>query len=332
MSGQIVGEVLAAADSLRAAGVKMRAYLALIAIAEKADTGDRTASVRWGHIQSVLYDRASLRTAERAVSELRCAGLVDVVRRGFDNHHGRVAAPVYRVAPRLAAIAEGLAAGSCAGRTRQPGGGVEGGGEPANQVAESRRRTRQIEGANPPNLGGEPATQGGGLDVSLDGSPDVTTGRARKAAPPQARTERGNRLPDGWLPDRPVVDAMRAECPAVDLAAEHRKFTDYWLGQPGAKGRKTDWNATWRNWIRRSAEYRGGRNGPRDGPSAFDRKSAHNADVMARLIERGRSDERTAALFDDAFGVSTPAGSGTVIDAQSLDVTDNRALERGNNA
>jgi len=69
-----------------------------------------------------------------------------------------------------------------------------------------------------------------------------------------ARSKRGMELPEGWMPDRAVIDAMRQECPTVDLEAEHRKFVDYWLAVPGAKGRKKDWNATWRNWVRRAAE------------------------------------------------------------------------------
>jgi uncharacterized protein YdaU (DUF1376 family) len=41
------------------------------------------------------------------------------------------------------------------------------------------------------------------------------------------------------------------------LSADHvrlqaEKFRDYWIAQPGAKGRKVDWYATWRNWIRNS--------------------------------------------------------------------------------
>ena len=29
-------------------------------------------------------------------------------------------------------------------------------------------------------------------------------------------------------------------------------FIDYWISQPGQKGVKLDWFATWRNWIKRS--------------------------------------------------------------------------------
>ena len=43
---------------------------------------------------------------------------------------------------------------------------------------------------------------------------------------------------------------MQGERPDLDFDLEHRKFADYWIAQPGAKGRKVDWNATWRNWIR----------------------------------------------------------------------------------
>lgn len=31
-------------------------------------------------------------------------------------------------------------------------------------------------------------------------------------------------------------------------------FVDYWRAVPGAKGEKTDWPATWRNWLRREAD------------------------------------------------------------------------------
>ena len=31
-------------------------------------------------------------------------------------------------------------------------------------------------------------------------------------------------------------------------------FRDYWIAQPGQKGVKTDWTATWRNWVRRQQQ------------------------------------------------------------------------------
>lgn len=41
--------------------------------------------------------------------------------------------------------------------------------------------------------------------------------------------------------------------------AELEKFRDYWSAQPGQKGVKTDWPATWRNWARRAVEDAAGK-------------------------------------------------------------------------
>lgn len=62
---------------------------------------------------------------------------------------------------------------------------------------------------------------------------------------------RGSRLKPEWLPNSVSVAAVRAECPNVNAQAEHKVFVDYWIAQPGAKGVKLDWDATWRNWMRR---------------------------------------------------------------------------------
>jgi hypothetical protein len=61
----------------------------------------------------------------------------------------------------------------------------------------------------------------------------------------------GARLPSDWqlpkaLGEWATEQGMTREC----VIAEADRFRDYWIAQPGAKGRKTDWPATWRNWIR----------------------------------------------------------------------------------
>ena len=61
-------------------------------------------------------------------------------------------------------------------------------------------------------------------------------------------------MPDGWQPDQALADWTRANAPAAANALEVERFRDYWTAQPGAKGRKTDWAATWRNWARRCQE------------------------------------------------------------------------------
>ena len=98
MSGQLVGEVIAARQKLQARGMSVRGFHALIAIAEKCHTQNRQASVPWSHIRNGLYG-ASKRTAQRAVHDLQAAGVVCVLKPGFGNQHGRTFAPIYEIAP-----------------------------------------------------------------------------------------------------------------------------------------------------------------------------------------------------------------------------------------
>lgn len=75
--------------------------------------------------------------------------------------------------------------------------------------------------------------------------------------PPRKRAAaatKGTRIPDDFT----LTDDMRtwgqANHPTVDGERETAAFIDYWRSTPGAKGVKLDWQATWRNWIRRAAD------------------------------------------------------------------------------
>lgn len=80
-------------------------------------------------------------------------------------------------------------------------------------------------------------------------------GEVKTTAPAKAvARSRGSRLPDNWFPSDQTVADMRAEFPTItaqEWQSEHRQFCDYWLAQAGARGAKLDWDATWRNWMRR---------------------------------------------------------------------------------
>ena len=93
---------------------------------------------------------------------------------------------------------------------------------------------------------------------------DAAPATANTSKPSKQSKARGTRLPDGWQPDQALADWTRANAPAAATTLEVERFRDYWTAQPGAKGRKTDWAATWRNWARRCQEQA---HGPQRGPA-----------------------------------------------------------------
>jgi hypothetical protein len=86
---------------------------------------------------------------------------------------------------------------------------------------------------------------------------------SREALPRKSDPKRtdGTRLSPDWTPKQ-----------HTDRTEALEKFRDYWTAQPGIKGRKVDWDATWRNWIRReNTTYGGKKPGERDLRSVPDK-------------------------------------------------------------
>ena len=105
------------------------------------------------------------------------------------------------------------------------------------------------------------------------------------AAPPKTKPKRGTRIPTGWQPDQHTIDQMRTECPQVDFATEHRKFVDYWAAVTGSRGTKLDWNATWRNWIRKASEH----------TTTNSRMSPNWDKLLSQAAQRDLDDQRRSA-------------------------------------
>ena len=70
------------------------------------------------------------------------------------------------------------------------------------------------------------------------------------------RAKKATRIPVNATVSEEWKQRAREQGLSFDQAElEAKKFVDHWLGISGAKGVKCDWQATWRNWIRRSLEY-----------------------------------------------------------------------------
>jgi len=91
-------------------------------------------------------------------------------------------------------------------------------------------------------------------DPSGNGRPRAGSSNPPSPIPPTdmpARTRKlGTRLPDDFWPSPEMREWFTKNCPHVDGKREHAQFCDWWHSKPGKDGRKLDWPATWRNWMR----------------------------------------------------------------------------------
>ena len=82
-----------------------------------------------------------------------------------------------------------------------------------------------------------------------DSNRERTGGRARKSA------DRATRLPDDWQPSQADIDfALEEGLDDGHIQRTADRFRDHWHAAPGERGRKLDWSATWRNWVRKDAD------------------------------------------------------------------------------
>lgn len=103
--------------------------------------------------------------------------------------------------------------------------------------------------------------------------------------------KRATQLPDGWKPT-PEPELVKAVGGDVAARRELEKFRDYWAAQGGAKGRKADWQATWRNWLRNSHDFRqrgspepaAKGSSPVFGSEDWDRRQQEQAEMERRLL------------------------------------------------
>lgn len=83
---------------------------------------------------------------------------------------------------------------------------------------------------------------------------ETKEGDDAKASP--RKSKKGVRLEDDWeLPEEWGNWAEKEGLSFDEICNQEQVFKDYWISQPAQKGVKLDWQATWRNWIRRHKEF-----------------------------------------------------------------------------
>ncbi len=85
-------------------------------------------------------------------------------------------------------------------------------------------------------------------DDRLETETETETEREKET---EKKTQRGTRLPTDFLLPDDWNHFCLQQRPELSPQEVFDGFRDYWIAQPGQKGVKTDWTATWRNWVRR---------------------------------------------------------------------------------
>jgi hypothetical protein len=115
-----------------------------------------------------------------------------------------------------------------------------------------------------------PQRKSNALDTDTDTNTDTEEKSRAKATSKAEAKATASRLPADWSASADDIEFCKAERPDLAPAQTEQRFRDYWIAQPGVKGRKADWPATWRNWVRNERPPHGaaGRTAKFD-PTAF---------------------------------------------------------------
>lgn len=102
----------------------------------------------------------------------------------------------------------------------------------------------------------------GGAASESSAQPNAPLPTATPSAPEQSRSSRGSRLPEDWLLPKAWGEWALTDQPtwtADKVRLEADKFRDHWHANANqSNGKKADWQAAWRNWVRKEGAVRNG--------------------------------------------------------------------------
>ena len=96
-----------------------------------------------------------------------------------------------------------------------------------------------------------------------------------------------SKMIEDWMPSKKTILKMMADYPGVDIKYEKDKFVDYYLSNGGVSA---NWEAAFRNWIRRADEY--GRKGETRGAGHAATSTKDVSDRRSRILRVAKSRDR----------------------------------------
>jgi uncharacterized protein YdaU (DUF1376 family) len=109
---------------------------------------------------------------------------------------------------------------------------------------------------------------------------------------PIKENKKGSRLSQDWFLTKSLGDWATQERPDLDVRQVAEQFKDYWIAQPGQKGVKLDWDATWRNWVRNTKAVKAN-------PADIVRLTVPASNEPDAALEKIKADEKKAAPMPD---------------------------------
>jgi hypothetical protein len=138
----------------------------------------------------------------------------------------------------------------------------------ANASALLEAETNPVPSRPVPSLPNSPLLGGAGGKASQQAAPpDEAEDRPGAKRAPRRK---GTRIPDSYEPSEELIAWARTEAPHASRR-DHEQFVDWWGAKSGAAALKTDWDATWRNWMRRASDENDARRTrtPRQGGATY---------------------------------------------------------------
>lgn len=83
-----------------------------------------------------------------------------------------------------------------------------------------------------------------------DSNEELRKDKDKDKSDARQRADAGTRIPLPFEITGELREWAKVKAPNVNLDEATAEFVDYWKGVPGAKGKKADWIATWRNRMR----------------------------------------------------------------------------------
>ena len=110
------------------------------------------------------------------------------------------------------------------------------------EFAEAGKRGAAKRWGTPPN--GEAISPPNATPIATNNHKPITNNQIKE------KQHRGSRLHPTFTISDEWCEFCEKERPELNAQQTFDKFKDYWIAQPGQKGVKLDWDATWRNWVR----------------------------------------------------------------------------------